>query len=57
VEPIAKGGMAEIYRARQVNLEREVALKEISDEFFESFDGDSKEIQVTIERFCREVRR
>jgi len=55
LDPIAKGGMAEIYRARQINLDREVALKVISDEFLESFDGDEEEIRATLERFRREV--
>ncbi len=55
LDPIAKGGMAEIYRARQINLDREVALKVISDEFLESFEGDEEEIRATLERFRREV--
>lgn len=56
LDPIAKGGMAEIYRARQTNLDREVALKVISDEFLESFEGDEEEIRTTLERFRRKAK-
>jgi len=55
LEHIARGGKAEVYRARQINLGREVAIKIISEEFFALFDGDEEEIQVEIERFRREV--
>jgi serine/threonine-protein kinase len=55
LEHIAKGGKGEVYRARQVNLDREVVVKTISQEFLDSFEGDQEEIQAEMERFRREV--
>ena len=55
VEHIHTGGKGEVYRARQLNLEREVAVKIISEDLLSSFDGDQEEIQATMERFRREV--
>ena len=56
LEFIAKGGMAEVYRARQIKLDREVAVKILSHEFLASFEGDEEEINVAHERFEREVK-
>ncbi len=56
LEHIATGGMAEVYRARQIKLEREVAVKVMSQEFLDSFDGDEQEIEIALERFDREVK-
>ena len=55
IEHIHTGGKGEVYRARQINLEREVAVKIISEDLLSSFDGDEEEIQATMERFRREV--
>ena len=49
------GGKADVYRAHQKNLERNVALKVISPEFVESFEGHDEELASEIERFRREV--
>ncbi len=45
----------EVYRARQIKLDREVAVKVLSHEFLASFEGDEEEVQVALERFHREV--
>ena len=45
----------EVYRARQIKLDREVAVKVLSQEFLASFEGDEEEVQVALERFHREV--
>ena len=45
----------EVYRACQIKLDREVAVKVLSHEFLASFEGDEEEIQVALERFHREV--
>jgi len=52
---IATGGMGEVYRARQLNLEREVAVKIVSQELIEAHEGDQEEIDTEMERFRREV--
>jgi eukaryotic-like serine/threonine-protein kinase len=52
---IASGGKGEVYRAKQLNLNREVAVKIISSEFIESYDDDPEELDSELERFRREV--
>ncbi len=52
---IAKGGKGEVYLARQRNLDRQVALKIMSQEFIKSLEGDEEEINSEIKRFHREV--
>ncbi len=52
---IAKGGKGEVYLARQLNLDRQVALKIMSREFIKSLEGDEGEITAEIKRFHREV--
>jgi serine/threonine-protein kinase len=55
LEFIAKGCMGEVYRARQVNLKRDVGIKVVSQEWLESLDGDADEIEGALERFRNEV--
>jgi len=55
LEFIAKGGMGEVYRAHQLNLKRDVAVKVISQEWLESLDADAEEINNAFERFIAEV--
>ncbi|MBU1388172.1 MAG: protein kinase [Proteobacteria bacterium] len=52
---IAKGGKGEVYLAKQLNLDRQVALKIMSEEFIKSLDGDEEEISSETMRFHREV--
>jgi serine/threonine protein kinase len=53
---IAKGGKGEVYLAKQLNLDRQVALKIMSEEFIKSLEGDEEEITSETMRFRREVK-
>lgn len=55
VEHIATGGKGEVYRARQVSLERDVVLKTISREFLNELGDDEEYVWTEIERFHREA--
>jgi serine/threonine-protein kinase len=55
LEHIATGGKGEVYRARQLKLEREVAVKVVSQELIAAYGGDQEEIATELERFRREV--
>lgn len=55
IELIGKGAMGEVYRAHQLNLKRDVAIKVISQEMLESFEDDPIEIGTVLHRFRREV--
>ena len=55
LEFIGKGAMGEVYRAHQLNLKRDTAIKVVSQEWLESFEGDDEEIETTFQRFQREV--
>ena len=55
IDFIGKGAMGEVYRAHQLNLKRDVAIKIISQDMLQSFEEDSKEIEGALQRFRREV--
>ena len=55
IEFVGKGAMGEVYRAHQLNLKRDVAIKVISQEMLESIEEDAEEIETAIQRFRREV--
>lgn len=55
IEFIGKGAMGEVYRAHQLNLKRDVAIKVISQEMLQSYEEDSEEIEIAYQRFRREV--
>lgn len=55
LEFIAKGGMGEVYRAHQLNLKRDVAIKIISREWLESVEDDAEEREMGLRRFENEV--
>ncbi|MEW6670677.1 MAG: bifunctional serine/threonine-protein kinase/formylglycine-generating enzyme family protein [Thermodesulfobacteriota bacterium] len=55
IELIGKGAMGEVYRAHQLNLKRDVAIKVISQELLQSFEEDTVEIENACQRFRREV--
>jgi len=56
LEFIARGGMGEVYRAHQLNLKRDVAIKIISDELLQTIKEDDEEIEIARSRFRREVK-
>ncbi len=56
LEFIAKGGMGEVYRAHQLNLKRDVAIKVISREWLASLEDDQEEIEMGLLRFRNEVK-
>jgi serine/threonine-protein kinase len=55
LEFIDRGGMGEVYRAHQTNLNREVAIKVISREWLDSTDDGDEEVETLADRFRREV--
>ena len=55
IERIGKGGMGEVYRAHQLNLNRDVAIKIISEDLLESFEDNPEEKEAMLERLRREV--
>ncbi len=55
LEFIGKGGMGEVYRAHQLNLKRDVAIKVISREWLESFEDNEEELLSGLQRFGNEM--
>jgi serine/threonine protein kinase len=55
IERIGKGGMGEVYRAHQLNLNRDVAIKIISEDLLESFEDNPEEKAAVLDRLHREV--
>lgn len=55
IERIGKGGMGEVFRAHQMNLKRDVAIKLVSKEFLVEMEDDPEEVSTAFRRFHREV--
>ncbi len=55
LEFIGKGGMGEVYRAHQVRLKRDAAIKVVLREWLEAIDEGDEEAGNLVHRFRREV--
>jgi serine/threonine-protein kinase len=55
IESIGKGGMGEVFRAHQLNLKRDVAIKVISEEILQDLEENPQEVASAMERLQREV--
>ncbi len=55
MELLGRGAFGEVYRAHQLNLKRDVAIKIVSPEMLALFEEDTEEIKNTLHRFQREV--
>jgi eukaryotic-like serine/threonine-protein kinase len=55
LEFIGRGGMGEVYRAHQLTLKRDVAIKVISKEWLESLEDDEEELVSGFQRFRNEM--
>ena len=55
IERIGKGGMGEVYRAHQLNLRRDVAIKVISEDILQDIEENPEEVANAIQRLQVEV--
>jgi len=55
LEFIDKGAFGEVYRAHQLNLQRDVAIKVVSQDWLKSTLENDEEIDIALQRFRREV--
>ncbi len=55
MELLGRGAFGEVYRAQQLNLKRDVAIKIVSPEMSALLEENSEEIENTLHRFQREV--
>ena len=55
LELIGNGAFGEVYRAHQLNLQRDVAIKVVSQEWLKSALENDEEIDIALQRFRREV--
>jgi serine/threonine-protein kinase len=55
LEFIDKGAFGEVYRAHQLNLQRDVAIKVVSQDWLKYTIEDDEEIDIALQRFRREV--
>ena len=55
IELIGRGAMGEVYRAHQMNLKRDVAIKIISNDILAEIEEDPEELNIAFGRFQREV--
>jgi serine/threonine protein kinase len=55
IERIGKGGMGVVFRAHQLNLKRDVAIKVVSEEILQGLEENPEEITNVMQRLQREV--